>query len=132
MSPIQINFIRKGQSIEADDVMRIRASDVNQNLYRVEYEDRTVTIRNRLVATENEVLDYLYAVFALLPIDDDPFEAVQITCPTFPSVLLRVKDLGRAAVQSAVTTIIKTTMRNWPSSVKVSTDHLRSANPLSA
>jgi len=132
MSRIQINFIRDSNDSNTDDVMRIRASEVSQNLYRVEYEDRTVTARNRLLATEGEVLDYVYSVFTLLPIDDDPFESVQITCPTFPSVLLRVKDLGRAQVQGAVTTIIKTTMRNWPSPAKMCTHHLRNAPSLSS
>ena len=101
-------------------------------MFIVEYEDRSGSIRNRMVVAEGEVLDFIESVFTLVPVDDDPFSCVQLTCPSFPAILLRISDLGKDEIQSAVWRVVRNTLRNWPNTVKPSTTKLRAANPLSA
>jgi hypothetical protein len=127
MSSLQIHFIRNVSSQRYDDVLTIRPHD---RMFDVTYEDHSTGTRNHLVAPEIEVLDFVESIFELMPLDDDPFEFIQLTCPCFPAVLLKMKDIGLSNVQTSIWRLIKNTLKNWPTSFD--TTPLRYASNLTA
>ena len=131
-SSIQLNFVRNlSDGGKYDDILRVKKT-TNVRLFCVEYEDRTGSVRNRSYATESEVLDFVESIFTLVPVDDEPFQCVQMTCPNFPAILLRTCDISKEDIQTAVWRVIRSTLRNWPEDIKHSTAKLRNAPPLSS
>jgi hypothetical protein len=129
---LQLNFVRNlSDGGSRDDVMRVKKTE-NPRLFCIEYEDRTGSIRNRTLATESEVIDFVESIFTLVPVDEDAFQYVQLTCPNFPAILLSTCSIGNEEVQTAVWRVIRATLRNWPAETNVSTKKLRNAPPLSA
>jgi hypothetical protein len=132
-APIRINFIRNADDGGSrDDVLTVYKTEIAGRMFLVEYEDRTGYVRNRMVVPESDVLDFIESVFTLVPVDEDPFVNVQLTCPSFPAILLRPCDLAKDEIQTAVWRVVRNTLQNWPKTVKPSTTQLRTANPLSA
>uniref|UniRef100_A0A6C0I621 Uncharacterized protein n=1 Tax=viral metagenome TaxID=1070528 RepID=A0A6C0I621_9ZZZZ len=129
---LQLNFVRNlSDGGSRDDIMRVKKTETPR-LFCIEYEDRTGSIRNRAVATESEVLDFVESVFTLVPVDEDAFQYVQLTCPNFPAILLSTCSIRNEEVQTAIWRVIRATLRNWPAETKRSTEKLRNAAPLSA
>ena len=138
----QIRFIRKSN---VDDVLSIIPNEDSARTFILKYTDHESRLRNAQEATEHEVLEFVENMMALLPMDEEPFEFVQILAPGFPSVLLAPERLWQNEVRTAFTNVVKSTLRNFPDRVpytsstrsstrmyfsNVNTSPLRSAAPL--
>jgi len=122
MSPgrrdIQIRFIRKNADGTArhdrrsDDILRI--SRLGENKHRSIYIERgdeyaTVDI---VMCNNHQLLCYLYRMFWLTTIDEDPFHSVKFYIPGFPAFQLSV-----LSVQMYVPNILDLILSlcwNWP------------------
>lgn len=111
---ISISFIRKVDRSKSDDVLSIVPNDTCNKMFNVAYRDGLNKIRNTNTISEYEVYDFLENMFTLLPLDEDPFKMVQITAPTFPAVMLQVNQLTREEVRDSIASVVKNTIRNWP------------------
>lgn len=111
---INICFIRKLDNSAFDDVFSIIPNETCDKMFNISYRDGVNKVRNTNTVTEYEIYDFVENVFTLLPIDEDPFKTVQITAPSFPSVMLNVEKLGREEVRESIGNVIKNTIRNWP------------------
>ncbi len=59
-----------------------------------------------------QCLVYIYRIFNLLTLDEDPFESVQLFLPAYPTVLLKVETL-RAHIPQLMEALASTCVQ-WP------------------
>ncbi len=114
-----IAFIRNVKNCSNDDHLLIKESK-HKNLYSIEYRDSLNEIRNKSLSTESEVSDMVENFLNLLPNDQDPFSHVQITAPSFPPVMLLVSSLTNYDVRESIHSVVRNTVRNWPSAEPLS------------
>lgn len=114
----QIRFIRKSN---VDDVLSIVPNEDSARTFILKYTDHESRLRNAQESTEQEVLDFVENIMALLPVDEEPFEFVQLLAPGFPSVLLAPERLWQNEVRSAFMNVVKSTLRNFPDRILYST-----------
>lgn len=116
--PIYIHFIRRTANGAAqtdsrlDDTLRIQK--LGENNVRVIYSERSEDgcIVDTTLMTYQKLIHYLYRVFWMLSLDEDPFQSVQLIVPGYPTTLIRVDTLkGQLA---GVMDILTTTMWHWP------------------
>lgn len=116
--PIYIHFIRRTANGMAqtdsrlDDTMRIQK--LGENNVRVTYSERSEdgTLMDTTLMTYQKLIHYLYRVFWMLSLDEDPFQSVQFIIPGYPTTLIRVDSLrGQLA---GVMDILTSTMWHWP------------------
>ncbi len=118
---LMITFVRNIVTSSTDDVLTVTPHSKSTTLYNVVYRDYLNNIRNKSICTEGEILDTIDNVFNLLPHDQDPFSHIQITAPSFPAVLLTVADLHNYDIRESMHSVIRTTLRNWPSASHITT-----------
>ena len=128
---IVLRFIRnQNDAGHTDDVLTITPS-YSDRMYDLTFEDRVNGIVNKFSSIESEILDYVDNLFVLLGADDDPYNAVQVDSPSFPSVIITMRKLERDDIRDSVMDILRSTLRNYPSKVS-KTHRLRHAPPLTA
>ena len=104
--------MRNPSSGKRDDVLKITYSGNNSiRLIYTEWSDdgAVVDIMNFKV---NQMITYLYRVFWLLGLDEDPFQSVQFFIPGYPSTLLHT-----AAVKQNTPHLLEliiSTCSDWP------------------
>lgn len=129
---IVLRFIRnQNDDGHKDDVLTISPSPYSERTYELTFADRVNGIVNKFSSIESEILDYVDNVFVLLGADDDPYNAVQVDSPSFPSVMITMRKLERDDIRDSVMDILRSTLRNYPSKVS-KTHRLRNAAPLTA
>ena len=113
---INISFIRRIENTKHDDIFSIVPHSDCDKVFTVAYRDGMNKIRSTNTINEYEVYDFLENMFTLLPLDEDPFRMIQITAPSFPPVLLKTESLTREEVRESIGSVVKNTLRNWPTS----------------
>ena len=118
---IQLRFLRHGSArdSETDDVLRI--IKLGENSLRVIYTEnsqdgRIVDIQ---IMNYSQVTAYLYRIFWMLGLDDDPFDSVQFFIPGYPTVLLRV-EVVKAHVNHLME-LMANTFWTWPATGRAET-----------
>jgi hypothetical protein len=114
-----IAFVRNLSTSGNDDVLIVTPSSKSNTLYNVVYRDKLNNVRNKSICTEGEVLDMVDNVCNLLPHDRDPFSHIQITAPSFPSILMTVSALHNHDVRESMYSVIRGTLRNWPTATPI-------------
>ena len=115
-SPLQLFFVRSGTT--PDDILRITPSKVSARFYNMSYTDNNSVVKCEYTATESEIFDYIDSMFVLMQHDEDPFVQLQLQSPIFPSILLDVKSMADSTIQDAFYTVVRNTLRNWPTTVR--------------
>jgi len=96
---IELRFIRRSATgqlqhdASLDDLLKI--TKLGENSVRAIYTERSVdgaTIDVQTL-TYQQCLLYVYRIFNLLTLDEDPFESVQLFLPAYPTVMLKVETL---------------------------------------
>lgn len=116
-----IVFVRDINNSKKDDVITINPHKSSARMFQVEYRDSQNKLRNDNVCTEEEVFDFVDNMFNLLTIDEDPFNYVQLTAPMFPTILLKTYRLSDYPIRESVMSVVKNTVRNWPSAEEIVT-----------
>lgn len=114
----RILFLRPAGYSSTDDILTIIPNQESERTFIVTYTDHYNHTSNQFEATEREILDYMENMIALLHIDDDPFDKIQIQCPTFPTVLIRVCDLHKDDIKLSVMDVVKSTLRCYPTKLR--------------
>ena len=115
---ILIRFLRKGAGGLAranpatDDTLRI--SKLGENSVRTIYMEKSSdgTVIDTSTMNYQGLMAYLYRVFYLLGLDEDPFASVQFFIPGYPTILIEVATL-RANVH-ALMELVMSTCWSWP------------------
>jgi hypothetical protein len=115
---IMIHFIRRtangaAQTDESlDDTLRIQK--LGENNVRVTYSERSEDgcLVDTTLMTYQKLIHYLYRVFWMLSLDEDPFQSVQFIVPGYPTTLIRVDALRPQLV--GVMDILTSTLWQWP------------------
>jgi hypothetical protein len=110
-----ILFIRDSKKFNTDDAIIVTPSKASERMFSVQYRDSLNNIRNRNLCNETEILDFVENMFNLLTADCEPFESIQLTAPMFPPILLNTPRLHNPTTRDAVMSVVKNTVRNWPS-----------------
>jgi hypothetical protein len=112
---IQLRFIRFNSDNDplTDDVLRIQR--VADDSYRIIYTERSCDKAqvDVISLTNQTLLAYLYRMFWLLGLDEDPFESVQLFVPGYPTSLVKAANI-KTCVPNMLDIII-TNCWNWPS-----------------
>ncbi len=115
---IELRFIRRSETGQLqhdsslDDLLKI--TKLGENLVRAIYTERSVDGATVDVQTFSyqHCLVYVYRIFNLLTLDEDPFESVQLFLPAYPTVLLKVETL-RAHIPQLMEALASTCIQ-WP------------------
>ena len=112
---IELRFLRRRGSGEpcTDDILEIKK--MGENLVRATYREReprgqlTIDIQNMKY---QELFAYLYRMFWMLSVDDDPFETVQFRIPGYPCILIKIETVQQNIFQ--IMDMMISTCWNWP------------------
>ncbi len=115
---IELRFIRRSETgqlqhdASLDDLLKI--TKLGENLVRAIYTERSVDGATVDVQTMSyqQCLVYVYRIFNLLTLDEDPFESVQLFLPAYPTVLLKTDTL-RAHIPQLMEAMAAICMQ-WP------------------
>jgi hypothetical protein len=111
---IELRFIRRSSlPIDAatDDILRITRIEENSN--RVVYTEKSgAPVVDVMTFTNQQLLSYLYRVFWLTNLDEDPFSSMQLFVPGFPTCMLSVTALRQSI--PTVMDCIASVFLNWP------------------
>ena len=118
---LSLLFIRDVKNPKKDDSLIINPHPTSERMFSVVYRDYFNNIKNDIVCNEYEVLDFVDNVCNLLTADQDPFTNVQLTAPAFPTIIIRTPQLHNPAVRESITSVVKNTLRNWPTAEAIST-----------
>jgi hypothetical protein len=112
---IQLRFLRCAEVTipSTDDVLRIHR--LAENSYRIIYTERSPGGGNVdiMTLTNQSLLAYLYRMFWLVGLDEDPFQFVQLFVPGYPTGLIKTADI-KTNVPNLLDIIISNCW-NWPS-----------------
>jgi hypothetical protein len=116
--PIMIRVIRSMEATDSDDVIKItpkKGTDENgEKLFTITYNDQDSSVNTKMKKMdESAVLQYLSNFLRLLTVDEEPFESVQFTFPTLPTVLVTPKNLT-SQTRDLVYDTVETMVANWP------------------
>lgn len=95
-----------------DDTLRI--TKLGENSVRCIYTEKSDgdTTIDTMIMNYQQLLAYLYRIFFLLGLDDDPFQSVQFFIPGYPTVLIQVAMLKQYLPQ--MIEIMYSTCWSWP------------------
>lgn len=116
--PIMIRVIRSMEATNSDDVIKItpkKATGENgEKLFTITYNDQDSSVNTKMKKMdEDAVMQYLSNFLRLLSVDEEPFESVQFTFPTLPTVLVTPKNLT-SQTRELVYETVETMVANWP------------------
>jgi hypothetical protein len=116
--PIYIHFIRRTANGRAqtdsrlDDTLQVQK--LGENNVRVTYTERSEDGRiiDTTLMTYQRLIHYLYRIFWMLSLDEDPFQSVQLIVPGYPTTLIRVDTLR--AQLGGVMDVLVNALWHWP------------------
>jgi hypothetical protein len=116
--PIMIRVIRCLEATDSDDVIKITpkaaTGENGEKLFTITYNDQDSSVNTKMKKMdESAVLQYLSNFLRLLTVDEEPFESVQFTFPTLPTVLVTPKNLT-SQTRELVYETVETMVANWP------------------
>jgi len=116
--PIMIRVIRSMEATDSDDVIKITpkaaTGENGEKLFTITYNDQQSSVNTKMKKMdEDAVLQYLSNFLRLLSVDEEPFESVQFTFPTLPTVLVTPKNLT-SQTRELVYEAVETMVANWP------------------
>ncbi len=109
---VRVNGTSRPLPSATDDILRI--VKLGENTVRTVYTEKSSD--GSMVDTNHfnyqQLIGYLYRIFLLLTLDDDPFAYVNLSVPGYPIVLLKVEEL-RKHMQNILEVILSTCCQ-WP------------------
>ena len=101
-----------------DDKVAIDRIDPSTDLYRVTYVDMHSNIKSTFVCTSSAVIDYVENMLTLLRMDDDPFEAVQMSSPAYPTCYVKIPYLTHDKIEHFMH-VLRNTFSRWPTTTRI-------------
>ena len=110
---IQIRFIRRLQSSEdTDDILRI--TRLGDNQIQLIYKENTGPRPEIDIMRFNyqQMMSYLYRVFWIVSLDEDPFHSIQFFIPGYSTFIVGAADVKTK--MAPIMDLIISTVWNWP------------------
>lgn len=112
---IELRFLRNGtndRGPDTDDVIKI--IKLGENSVRVVYHERSAmgTTIDTMMFSYGQLIGYLYRVFWLVGVDEDPFKSVQLFIPGLPTILITVESLQKNI--NHILEMLLSTCYAWP------------------
>jgi hypothetical protein len=98
----------------SDDVITINKDGY---LFSVSYMDRDSKFRYSFDASREQVIEYLYSIFEMLRIDEEPFHSIQVTLPAYPVINVKIASLNDKTIQTFMRPLKRSLLR-WLTSVR--------------
>jgi hypothetical protein len=113
---VQIHFIRNKDESN-DDIIKITQN--SSDSYNIVYLDKDASVKSKtLDVPRDAVINLLSMTLRLLTIDEEPFQSVQITIPSMPTIILSPKNIT-SQTRDLIYESVEATMNYWPTCVKV-------------
>ena len=95
-----------------DDVLTI--SQLSADSYNISYNDKQANLKSKTLAVPRAaVISFLSMTLRMLSVDDEPFESVQFTLPSMPTILVSPENLT-SQTRDLIYDSIEATMNYWP------------------
>ena len=108
---IQVRLIRSMNGSD-DDVLTI--SQLSADSYNISYNDKQANLKSKTLAVPRAaVISFLSMTLRMLSVDDEPFESVQFTLPSMPTILVSPENLT-SQTRDLIYDSIEATMNYWP------------------
>jgi hypothetical protein len=103
----EIRLFRNPEVVDAhtDDKIHIHPSEEDDS-YEILFRDADSRVKYNFTLDCEGLETYLEGFFSMLPIDKDPYRAVQFTLPGFPSLLFSIDDLKKDSIKKCVKQLI--------------------------
>ena len=95
-----------------DDILSI-SPDTDSTGYNVRFTQNTIRNETTSYMSNNELAPYLYRFFRSVQNDLVPYDALQVDCPTFPSVI--ISNVNLLNYYPVLVDQIQSIQLNWPS-----------------
>lgn len=110
---ITIHIIRSIGAVN-DDIITI---EKRSRFFSVTYTDRDSHYRYSFDASRDELIEYLYSIFEMLRIDEEPFDSIQVTLPAYPVINIKIKSLNDNTIQTIMKPLKRSLLR-WLVSIR--------------
>jgi len=111
---IMIRLIRTDGDENDDDVIHINRSTHDDDLFHVRYKDSQNESMLKMRSLDHDgVMKYLSNFLRLLSVDEQPFESVQFSFPTLPTVVVKPENLT-SQTRDLVYDSAEMVMESWP------------------
>jgi len=108
---IEVRFIRSKKGSD-DDVVSI--TQVSADSYNILYKDKQADVKSNTTAVPRAaVVSFLSMTLRMLTVDEEPFESVQFTLPSMPTILVSPKNLT-SQTRELIYDSVEATMNYWP------------------
>ena len=115
MAPIQFRMIRDTKSSKSDDILTV-SKEEDFNTYAMKYVDNESHIKySTKNLTGQQLIDSLRMTLRFLSVDEMPFEYLQVTLPSMPSIMVKPENLT-SQTRDLIYDSVEATMANWPKS----------------
>jgi len=108
---IEVRFIRNKKGSD-DDVVSITQASADS--YNILYKDKQANVKSATTAVPRAaVVSFLRMTLRMLTVDEEPFESVQFTLPSMPTILVSPKNLT-SQTRDLIYDSVEATMNYWP------------------
>lgn len=108
---IEVRFLRSLKGSD-DDVVSI--TQVSADSYNIIYRDKQADVKSKTLAVpRSAVMSFLSMSLRMLTIDEEPFESVQFTLPSMPTIMVSPKNLT-SQTRDLIYDSVEATMDYWP------------------
>ena len=108
---MQVRFIRS-KSGSNDDIVNITQN--SDDSYNIIYQDKQANVKSATLSVPRvAVMNFLSMSLRLLTVDEEPFESIQFTLPSMPTVLVSPKNLT-SQTRDLIYDSVEATMNYWP------------------
>lgn len=108
---IEVRFIRSLKGSD-DDVVTITPASADS--YNIIYRDKQADIKSQTLAVpRSAVVSFLSMSLRMLTVDEEPFESVQFTLPSMPTIMVSPKNLT-SQTRDLIYDGVEATMNYWP------------------
>jgi len=108
---MQVRFIRSKNGSN-DDVVNITQN--SDDTYNIIYQDKQASVKSATSSVPRlAVMNFLSMTLRLLTVDEEPFESIQFTLPSMPTILVSPENLS-SQTRDLIYDSVEATMNYWP------------------
>ena len=108
---MQVRFIRSKKGSN-DDIVNIIQNSADS--YNIIYQDKQASVKTKTLAVPRAaVMSFLSMTLRMLTVDEEPFESIQFTLPSLPTILVSPKNLS-SQTRDLIYDSVEATMNFWP------------------
>ena len=111
---IQVRFIRSMNSKNGSDDDVVSIAQVSEDSYNIRYNDKEASLKSKTLAVPRAaVISFLSMTLRMLSVDEEPFETIQFTLPSMPTILVSPENLT-SQTRDLIYDSVEATMNYWP------------------